>query len=69
VTDETLLDAARSGDRKALERLLVLEEPRIYAFGLRMCGNPEDAREVSQETMLAVTRHIGGLRGEAKLST
>ena len=67
--DPALLEAARSGDRKALERLLVLEEPRIYAFGLRMCGNAEDAREVSQETMLAVTRHIGGFRGEAKLST
>jgi RNA polymerase sigma-70 factor (ECF subfamily) len=70
VTDDpALLDAARSGDRKALERLLVLEEPRIYAYGLRMCGDPEDAREVLQETMLAVTRHIGGFRGDAKLST
>jgi RNA polymerase sigma-70 factor (ECF subfamily) len=67
--DPALLDAARSGDRKALERLLVLEEPRIYAFGLRMCGDPEDAREVLQETMIAVTRHIGGFRGDAKLST
>lgn len=67
--DPALLEAARSGDRKALERLLVLEEPRIYKFGLRMCGNPDDAREVLQETMLAVTRHIGGFRGDAKLST
>ena len=66
---EALLEAARSGDRKALERLLALEEPRIYGFGLRMCGNPDDAREVLQETMLAVTRHIGGYRGDAKLST
>lgn len=69
MTDETLLTAARSGDREALERLLVLEEPRLYAFGLRMCGDPEDARDVMQDTMLAIAKHIGGFRGESSLST
>lgn len=69
MTDEALLEAARSGDKRALERLLVLEEPRIYAYGLRMCGHPEDAREVLQETMLAVARNIGAFRGDAKLTT
>jgi len=69
VTDDSLLEAARSGDRKVLERLLVLEEPRLYAFGLRMCGDPDDARDVMQDTMLAVARHIGSFRKDASLST
>lgn len=64
-----LITAARGGDRDALEKLLALEEKRIYAFGLRMCRNPDDARDVLQETMLAVAKNIGTFRGESSLST
>ncbi|MCC6811671.1 MAG: sigma-70 family RNA polymerase sigma factor [Deltaproteobacteria bacterium] len=65
----SLIAAAQNGDRKALERLLQAEQRRIYAFGLRMCGNASDASDVLQETMLAVTRNIGTFRGDASLST
>ncbi len=64
-----LIAAAQSGDRKALELLLENEQQRIYAFGLKMCRNQEDAKDVLQETMLAVTRSIGDFRGEASLPT
>lgn len=68
-TDAAVLDAARSGDRAAIEELLAREQARIYAFGLKMCGNPEDARDVLQETLLAIARGVGGFRGDASLST
>ncbi len=71
-TDETpkqMIAAAQRGDRKALERLLEAEQRRIYAYGLKMCGNRDDARDVLQETMLAVARSIGSFRGDAALST
>lgn len=64
-----LIAAAQGGDRKALERLLEGEQQRIYAFGLKMCRNQEDAQDILQETMLAVTRSIGDFRGEASLPT
>ena len=67
--EATLIDAARAGDRAALEELLARYEPRIYRFGLRMCGDEEAAREVLQETLLAAFRNLPGFRGDASLST
>jgi len=68
-TDEELLQAARSGDDEALEALLARHEQRVFRFGLRMCGNEEDARDVLQETLLAAFKGVRGFRGEAQLST
>lgn len=67
--DGALLASARAGDRGAVEALLTRHERQIYRFGLRMCGNEEDAREVLQETLLAAFRGLGAFRGEAALST
>lgn len=65
----SLIEAARRGDKKSLEKLLSLEQARIYAYGLKMCRNPEDARDVAQETMLAMSRSLHDFRGDAALST
>jgi len=64
-----MLDAARPGDRRAIDELLARYEHPIYRFGLRMCGDEESAREVLQETMLAAFRHLATFRGEAAVST
>lgn len=68
-TDTALLDLARSGDRKALEELLVRHERRVYRFGLKMCRDPEDAKDVLQETLLAVARTVKDFRGSSSVST
>ena len=68
-TDDQLMEAARSGDDKALEELLGRHEKQVYRFGLRMCGSEEDAKEVLQETLLAAFRGIHAFRGDAELST
>jgi RNA polymerase sigma-70 factor (ECF subfamily) len=68
-TDEALLAAARSGDERALETLLERHEPQVYRFGLKMCGDPEDAKDVLQETLLAMARGIGDFRGASSIST
>lgn len=52
-----------------MSELLTRYEPRIYRFGLRMCGNEDDAREVLQETMLSAFRNLASFRGDARLST
>lgn len=67
--DATTLERARNGDRAAMDTLLTTYEPRIYRFGLRMCGDEDAAREVLQETLLAAFRHLPGFRGDAALST
>ncbi|MEO6950257.1 MAG: sigma-70 family RNA polymerase sigma factor [Polyangia bacterium] len=68
-TDEQLLAASRTGDRRALEQLLARYEPRVYRFGMRMCRDPQDASEVLQETLIAAARTIRDFRGGASLST
>lgn len=67
--DQTLLEAARRGEGKALDELLARHEQQIYRFGLRMCGNQDDAREVLQETLLAAFKSLPEFRGDAALST
>lgn len=68
-TDEELLQAARAGDDEALEALLTRHEQKVFRFGLRMCGNEEDARDVLQETLLAAFKGVRHFRGDAQLST
>lgn len=67
--DAQLLDRARAGDRDALERLLERHQAQVYRFGLRMCRDREDAREVVQDTLLAMARGVRDFRGASSLST
>ncbi|MBK6685304.1 MAG: sigma-70 family RNA polymerase sigma factor [Deltaproteobacteria bacterium] len=68
-TEAALLEAARTGDRAALEVLLERYQARIYRFGLRLCGDRSDAEDVVQETMLAMAKELSSFRGDASLST
>lgn len=68
-SDQQLLERARSGDRRALETLLERHQARVYQFGLKMCRDPEDARDVLQDTLLAVARGVQDFRGASSLST
>lgn len=67
--DEELVAEAQDGDRGALEALLARHQDRVYRFGMKMCGDPHDAEDVLQETLLTVARRIGEFRGEASVSS
>jgi RNA polymerase sigma-70 factor (ECF subfamily) len=69
LSDATLLERARTGDRGALEDLLARHQRRVYRFGLKMCRDPEDAKDVLQETLLAVARSVKDFRGASSVST
>jgi RNA polymerase sigma-70 factor (ECF subfamily) len=66
---DSTLAAARAGDPDALDALLRQYQPRVYRFGLRMCRDEEDAKDVLQETLLAAARSLRGFRGSSSLST
>ena len=68
-SDERLLAAARAGDKQALEALLERHEPEVYRFGMKMCRDPEDAKDVLQDTLLAMARGVRDFRGASSLST
>jgi RNA polymerase sigma-70 factor (ECF subfamily) len=67
--DEALLNAIRAGDDDALASLLARCAPQIYRFGVKMCRDTEDARDVLQETLLTAARRLREFRGESSLST
>jgi RNA polymerase sigma-70 factor (ECF subfamily) len=64
-----LLDAARTGDRRALERLLRLQEPKVHAVCRRITGNEADALDATQEALIAIVRGLPRFDGRAQLST
>ena len=68
-SDEELIAAARQGDRAAVTALLSRHEQQIYRFGLRMCRHPEDAKEVLQETLLAMARSLPEFRAQSSVAT
>jgi RNA polymerase sigma-70 factor (ECF subfamily) len=68
-TDGELLAAARQGDAAALEALLVRYQPHLYRFGLRMCGNQEDAGDVAQESLISMARSVRDFRGDSSVSS
>jgi RNA polymerase sigma-70 factor, ECF subfamily len=69
MTDAELLAAARKGDNAALEALLVRYQPHLYRFGLRMCGNADDAGDVAQESLISMARSLRDFRGDASVSS
>jgi RNA polymerase sigma-70 factor, ECF subfamily len=68
-TDKELLQQAKSGDGGAVDEILSRHQHQIFRYGLRMCGNEEDARDVLQETLLAAFQNVKSFRGDAQLST
>ena len=69
MTVEELVRAAAKGRTEAFEELVWLHEKKVYALTLRMCGNPEDARDAAQEAFLSAWRGLPSFRGEAGFST
>lgn len=67
--EDALVQAARSGDRFALSTLAERHQQRIFSFGMKMCGNTDDAQEVAQETLLTMVRSLRNFRGDASIST
>jgi RNA polymerase sigma-70 factor (ECF subfamily) len=68
-TDQDLVEKLRAGDDQALSVLIERHAPRVYRFGLKMCRDEEDAREVLQDTLLTAARQLRQFRGASALST
>ncbi len=68
--DEAILvERAREGDFDAFEELVNRTEGRTYNLLLRMMGNPDDARELLQETYLSAFRNLKRFKGDSAFST
>ena len=66
-SDERLIDEFKRGAVNAMEKLVVRYEERIFNFGLRLCGQVQDAEDVMQDTFLSAFSAMNDFRGETKL--
>jgi len=62
--DEVTLGRARRGDVAAIETIYRRFATPVYNLGRRLCGSPEEADDVLQETFLEVVRSVHRFRGD-----
>ena len=66
-SDTELLRCIAAGDEDALRRLVALYGQRLYAYALRITGDPAAADEAVQESLVAgLARGAGAFRGEGR---
>jgi RNA polymerase sigma-70 factor (ECF subfamily) len=53
-----LVRIAATGDRDAIEQLLMRAQEVAYRFSLLVCGHPEDAEDVMQDALLKTYQYV-----------
>jgi RNA polymerase sigma-70 factor (ECF subfamily) len=69
IDDSALVRQAQTGDAKSMERLILKYQHRIYNVILKMCGNADDAAELTQETFVKVIESIEKFKGRSSFYT
>jgi len=58
IDDAVLVEQCRRGDPAAMERLILKYQNRIYNVILKICANPDDAAELTQDTFVKIIENI-----------
>ncbi len=53
-----VIRAARDGDERAFEEIMIASERRVALLAWRILGDAEEVKEATQETFLRVFRHL-----------
>ena len=64
-----LIELCRRGDGQAFARLVALHERMVFNLALRLLGDPEEAKDLSQDVFLQVYRMLGRFEGRSSLKT
>lgn len=67
--DQELIERYLQGDGDAFAALVRRHERQVYGLCLRVLGNPDDAADAAQDTLVMVARKLGSFRGDARFST
>ncbi len=69
IDDTALVERCRRGDSAATEKLILKYQNRIYNVILKICANPDDAAELTQETFVKVIENIDTFEGRSSFYT
>ena len=69
VDDAILVKQCWQGDSAAMERLILKYQNRIYNVILKICADPDDAAELTQETFVKVIENINNFQGRSGFYT
>ena len=66
---QVLADKATSGDKEALESLVMGVQDMVFNLSLRMLGTFADAEDAAQDILLKMITHLSSFRGESAFTT
>ena len=69
INDAVLIEQYRNGDSEAMERLVLKYQNRIYNVILKICADPDDAAELTQETFVKVIENLDKFEGRSGFYT
>ena len=67
--ERRLLEALKHGSREAAEELVEATYARVYGALCRLCGNPDQAADLTQETYRKAWQSLAGFREASQVST
>ncbi len=66
---QNLVKQAIDGDREALNHIISFHQPFIYNVAWKMCHNPVDAQDLTQEVLIKVITKLGQFNFKSKFRT
>ena len=67
--EKLIIEQVLTGDNDAFGQLVELYQGKVYNLALRMCGNPDDAFDLAQESFFRAWRGLAGFQQESAFST
>jgi RNA polymerase sigma-70 factor (ECF subfamily) len=69
IDENVLLRRSAAGDSAATQMLILKYQNRIYNVILKICANPDDAAELTQDTFVKVIENINSFKAKSSFYT
>ena len=69
MNDQELVNSVLNGDAKAIRELVDRFQPLVLRTAMGYAGDPEDARDITQEVLIRVITRLSDFKGRSALST